>query len=95
MYILTDNTNNIIYISETLSYQSNGNPLVDNGQLAIAKDLVAHTYEKDEVDPKYNSSKYCYTEEQGFYQDLDWKPYYSVEDRVSALEDAVNAILEL
>lgn len=96
MYILTDKQNSIIAISKTLNYQNNGNPLVYNNTLAITSALVANIYEKNEnIDEKYNSFKYCYTEEKGFYENPNWKPFYPIEERVSALEDAVNAILEL
>ena len=94
MYILTDNENRILAISKTLSYQNDGYPVVYNDTLAIASTLVSHTYEKDEeIDNKYNSHKYCYTEEKGFYIDPNWRPYYPTEERVAALEDAVNSLL--
>lgn len=94
MYILTDKENRVISISETLSRQDNGNYLVNNGNLAIAEYLVVNTYEKNEtIEEKYNSSKYCYTEEKGFYVDPNWKPHYSIEERLASVEDAVNSIL--
>ena len=94
MYILTDKYNHVITISKTLDYQNNGNYLVKDGTLAIVPSLVTNIYEKNEgIDEKYDSSKYCYTEEKGFYINPDWKPYYSIEERVTALEDAVNSLL--
>ena len=40
MYVITDKQGVIIKMSPTIDYQENGNPLVDNGQLAIAEILV-------------------------------------------------------
>ena len=48
-YILVDENNIIVHISETLDYQSNGNYLVDNGKLAIVKQLVANVYEVENI----------------------------------------------
>ena len=92
-YILTGEKNEIICISDTLEYQSNGNPLVHNRTLAIAEYLVKHTYSNVEVPEGIEESKYCYTEEQGFYKNPDWKEYYTEEQRISALEDTVNFLL--
>ncbi|MCM1052444.1 MAG: hypothetical protein NC483_00480 [Ruminococcus sp.] len=72
MYVLTNNEDMIVHISETLDYQKNGNPLVDNGTLAIAKYLVAHTYENIEIPDGVCESKYCYTKDKGFYKNEDY-----------------------
>ena len=93
MYILTDENNVIICISDTLEYQENGNPLVKNESYAIAENLVKHTYENVEVPEGIEESKYCYTTKKGFYKNEDYKEYYSEEQRISALEDAVNMLL--
>ena len=39
-YVITNKDDVVIHISETIGYQENGNVLVDNGELAIAKPLV-------------------------------------------------------
>ena len=93
MYIITGKENVIIHISETKGYQTNGNLLVDNGTLAIAKPLVNGVYEVETVQEGITPSKYCYTEEKGFYKNENYKEYYSQEDRISALEDTVNMLL--
>lgn len=66
-YIITDNNDVIIHMSDTIDYQQNGNPLVDNGTLAIAKILVKAVCEVQDVPSEVTPMKYCYTEEQGFY----------------------------
>lgn len=93
MYIITDKDNVIINISKTIGYQSNGNILVNDGTLAIAKLLVNKVYEVDEVPEEIEEAKYCYTEEKGFYKNENYVEYFSEEDRISALEDAVNMLL--
>lgn len=93
MYIITDKDNVIINISKTIGYQSNGNILVNDGTLAIAKLLVNKVYEVDEVPEEIEEAKYCYTEEKGFYKNENYKEYYSNEERISSLEDVVNTLL--
>lgn len=93
MYIITDKENIIIKISETIGYQKNGNILVDNGALAIAKLLANKVCEVDEVPEEIEETKYCYTEEKGFYKNENYKEYYSNEERISSLEDVVNTLL--
>ncbi len=95
MFIVTDKNDVIIHISETKDYQSNGNLLVDNGKLAIAAYLVNAVYEVETVDEGVTPSKYCYTESKGFYKNPNWKEYFSTEDRIAALESAVNSLLGL
>ena len=93
MYILTDKENTIINISETLDYQKNGNLLVNNGELAIAKMLINKVYEVKEIPNNVSEARYCYTEEKGFYKNESYREYYSEEERISALEDMINMIL--
>lgn len=93
MYIITDKDNVIINISKTIGYQSNGNILVNDGTLAIAKLLVNKVCEVDEIPEEIEEAKYCYTEEKGFYKNENYVEYFSEEDRISALEDAVNILL--
>ncbi len=95
MFIVTDKDNVIIHISETKDYQSNGNLLVDNGKLAIAAYLVNGVYEVESVDEKVAPAKYCYTEKDGFYKNPNYKEYFSDQDRIAALEEAVNSLLGL
>lgn len=93
MYIITDKDNVIINISKTIGYQSNGNILVNDGTLAIAKLLVNKVCEVDEIPEEIEEVKYCYTEEKGFYKNENYKEYYSNEERISSLEDVVNTLL--
>lgn len=72
MYIITDNKNKITHISETIGYQNNGNVLVDNNSLAIAKTLVKGVYEVENISEGVVAEKYCYTEEKGFYENIDY-----------------------
>ena len=44
-YLILDHKNVIFYISDTIDYQENGNPLVDYGTLAIAEYLVKKVIE--------------------------------------------------
>lgn len=93
MYIITNKNDVITHISKTIDYQKNGNPLIDDNTLAIAKIDVKDVYEVTEVPNEIEEQRYCYTEEKGFYKNENYKEYFSTEDRISALEDAVNSIL--
>lgn len=95
MYIITDKENVIIHTSETIGYQENGNILLNNGELAIAKapNEKIGVYEVETIEEGVTPAKYCYTEEKGFYKNENYREYYSQEDRISALEDTVNIIL--
>ncbi|MDL2281285.1 hypothetical protein LJC10_05480, partial [Selenomonadales bacterium OttesenSCG-928-I06] len=66
MYLVLDKDNVILYISETLGYQENGNVLVDEGRLAIAAILVKEVKEVAEVPAGIEAAKYCYTAGEGF-----------------------------
>ena len=58
MYIITNKDDVIFYISETLDYQENGNLLVDNGSLAIAKGLEKGVFEVAEIPENIEIQKY-------------------------------------
>ena len=92
-YIITDKDNVVIHISETIGYQENGNVLVDNGELAIAKPLVKEINEVENIEENIVEAKYCYTKEKGFYKNENYREYFSEEQRISALEDTVNMLL--
>ena len=97
MYILTDNNDVIICISEILEYDKAKNPKVRNkemGDFFMAKRLVAHTYENVEIpNEKIKEAKYCYTEEKGFYKNENYKEFFSDQERITALEEVVNNLL--
>lgn len=92
-YIITDKDDVVIHISETIGYQENGNVLVDNGELAIAKPLVKEINEVENIEENIVEAKYCYTKEKGIYKNENYKEYFSEEQRISALEDTVNMLL--
>lgn len=71
-YVITDNKNVIMHISETIGYQENGNVLIDNDTSAIGKILVKEVYEIEEIPTGVVKDKYCYTEEKGFYENVDY-----------------------
>lgn len=98
MYILTDknkeNENAIMHISETLNRQEGNNYyLIKNDSIAIPPEFVKEVYEVDEIPEGVEEYKYCYTPEDGFYKNVNYREYFSEEDRISALEDAVNTLL--
>lgn len=92
MHVLTNHKNVIIHISETLEHQSNGNPLVDSGSLAIAKNIVKAEYEVAEVPDEIIENKYCYTEEKGFYLNKNYVERYDASIEIEALKEQITEI---
>ena len=72
MYLVLGKKNKeIIYISTTMDYQENGNPLVDNGTLAISVSLVDSVVEVDNIPKEVEVEKYCYIDGQ-YIINPDW-----------------------
>lgn len=86
MYLILNNNNVIIHISETIGYQSNGNVLVDNSTLAIAKVLVKEVVEVEQVAENVEPMKYCYVNG-AFEPNPNWKePAVPVSELLSRIE---------
>lgn len=80
MYIITDKNDVIIKISETIGYQSNGNPLVDNDTLAISSILVGAVSEDIEIPAGVGEYTHCYKDGE-FSENPD---YVAPESEMSA-----------
>lgn len=87
MYIIKDKTGEVIAISDTLDYQSNGNPLIDNGMRAIAEILVGNIEESETIPEGWE-----YVE--GVYNPIVEEPDQTLEERVTALEEENAALKE-
>ena len=88
MYLLINDGKVITYISETISYQSNGNALVDNGTLAIAAPLFSDVCEVDTVPSNVEPVKYCYDSTTG---EFSLNPNY--EEPEPTDHDILNTLL--
>lgn len=89
-YIVTGENDVIIHISDTIGYQENGNVLVDNGNLAIAKLLVKEVYEVEDIEENITAMKYCYTNEDGFYKNENYiEPELSDTEKIKQLQEQV------
>lgn len=94
MYVITDKKNVAICVSETLEHQSNGNPLVHGGTLAIAKILVEHEYaDVAHVPEDYTDGKYCYDGASWTANPDYTEPQPSAEERLTQLENAVDELI--
>lgn len=62
MYLLLDEKKVVLYISETIGYQSNGNPLVDHDTLAYAAILVDQVVEVENVPEDVTAMRWCYVD---------------------------------
>lgn len=92
MYIITNQKNVIIHISETIGYQNNGNVLVDNDTLAIAKMLVKQVYEVDEIPDDIVEYKYCYSDDKGFYKNSEYVEPRQDEEISKRLDNLENDV---
>ena len=89
-HLLLDHQNVILHISDTIGYQSNGNPLVDHGTLAYAAILVAKVEAVEAVPEGVSAQRYCY-ENGEFVPNPNWVEPGTDE---SAAVDAVLDYLE-
>ena len=91
-YILTDNNNVIINISNKTILREDGY-FIEEINTVYPTLLKLRLYEMSEIPSEAQTQKYCYTEEKGFYKNSNYKEYYTEEQRISALEDVVNTLL--
>ncbi len=94
MYIITDYDDVIFHITETVETQENGDISINNGSLIVAKSIIKGIYEVTEIPQEVAIHRYCYTKKEGFYKNINYvEPVNKNEERISALEDAVNSLL--
>lgn len=94
MFVITDKENVVIHTSETVEYNDNKDVLVDKATLTLPEPLVGLVKEVEENEiPEGVIGRYCYNEEEGFYKNPNYRIHYSEEERIQALEDAVNILL--
>lgn len=92
MYVLTDNEDVIIYISETIGYQKNGNPLVDNGTLAIASSIVKSVSDDITIPDGVEPYKYLY-KDGAFTENPNYvEPEPSVEEQLAEAQEALRIL---
>lgn len=101
-FVLTNKNNEIIEISNTYELdEEHRNINVDNHAIAYAPDEVINVFEVDEVPENIEATKYCYTEEKGFYENENYvepeKPVEArlklMEERMALTEDMINMSL--
>lgn len=85
MYIITNKEDNRIFeIGEQLDYMSNGYPRIIEKNIAFPTEMV-NVHEVEEIPENVEREKYCYTEEQGFYEN---------ENYVEPIREVSNAELQ-
>lgn len=90
MFILTNKNDVVFHISETKSYQKNGNVLVDNDTLAIPPILIKEIFEVSEIPMEVEVQKYCYTAEKGFCKNENYRePELSDTEKIKQLQEQV------
>lgn len=94
MKVVTYNDNSIAAIREEISYQNNGNVIIDRGQ-AIAEILVKAVYDVAEIPSEVKEGKYCYTEERGFYINENYKEPIDETTEISEIQLAIAELYEM
>lgn len=93
MYILTNNKNEIIAISEICErIEEYRNIKLDDHNIAYAPDEIINVYEVDTVDEGMCEQKYCYTEADGFYVN---ESYVEPVDEKAEMEQLKEQVTEL
>ena len=92
MYVITDNDNVIIFLSETIGYQSNGNPLVDGGNLAISYTIVGGVSDNIEIPDGVVPYKYIY-KDGVFSENPNYvEPEPSAEEQLAEAQEALRIL---
>lgn len=90
MYILTNNKNEIIAISNTCErIEEYRNIKLDDHNIAYAPDETINIYEVDTVDEGVTEQKYCYTEADGFYVNPNYVEPVDENAEMEALKEQV------
>lgn len=99
MYIVTSKKDNIVInFGELIEYQSNGYPKLINEDVAFPNNFV-NIHEVNIMPKDIQSVKYCYTEQDSFYLNPNWKdtnnPYGIPNETYEEIrQDIVNEIVE-
>ncbi len=95
MFLLLDKQNVILHISETLTRDSGGNYVVDNGALAFAPSCVYHTAEVERVLDGVCAQQYTY-DGTSFAENANYTAPKSETEKLQAqVDDWMDAIIEL
>lgn len=89
MYIFINTTDNaIMMISETLSYQDNGNYIIKNGSMVLPKSNNTLMVEVDSLPENFDErGKYCYTEDKGFYLNEEYMKVHLAEAKQNKIDE--------
>lgn len=90
-YIITDKNNVILEISNIYELdKEHRNIRLDNYKIAYAPNEKMDVYEVEEVPNEVVNQKYCYTEEEGFYKNENYKePEPTNEEKIKDLQEQI------
>lgn len=96
MYILTNNKNEITAISKICErIEEYRNIKLDDHNIAYAPDEQINIYEVESVAEEISERKYCYTEEQGFYKNPNYRePEPTPEEQIKILKEEIEKLKE-
>ena len=93
MFILTNKNNEIIAISNTYELdEEHRNIIVDNHAIAYAPDEKINVYEVEEIPGEVEIAKYCYTEEKGFYENVDYTEPFNEKVEIEQLKEQITEL---
>lgn len=89
-YLITNKeTNEVMRWGDKLDYLSNGYPRLIDENVAFVANMV-NVHEVESVPVEVSSLKYCYTEEQGFYENPNYvepNPYGIPDELLQQIQD--------
>lgn len=88
-YLVLDNNEVILAISDTIAYQDNGNALIKNATVAIPPVLFKEVIEVTTVDSGVEEMKYCYNVAKSFYVNPNYVAPVDPNAELTALKTAV------
>lgn len=93
MYILTNNKNEIIAISNICErIEEYRNIKLDDHNIAYAPDEIINIYEVQSVDEGVCEQKYCYTEAEGFYVNPNYVEPVDPNAEMEALKEQITEL---
>lgn len=93
MFVLTNKNNEIIEISNTYELdEEHRNIIVDNHAIAYAPDEQINVFEIEEIPENIEVSKYCYTEEKGFYKNENYVEPTNPDKEMEDLKEQVKTL---
>ena len=92
--VVTTENNIVLYVTEDSPIIDEEKKIVyfEEDQIRIPKEIATNIYEIESIPEEVKPIQYTYID--GVFSiDSEYRQYYSLEEKISALEDVVNSLL--